>query len=88
MVDLSVVTTLYCSEKELRAFHARAVLSAQGVTDDFEIIYVNDGSPDESLQIALELMCVDARTVVVDLSRNFGHHRALMTGLQHAAGCW
>ena len=45
---------------------------------------VNDGSPDDSLQIAIELHRRDHRVRIVDLSRNFGHHKALMTGLAHA----
>ena len=56
------------------------------ITDDFEIIYVNDGSPDGALQRVLALQMQDGRVVAIDLSRNFGHHRALMTGLQHARG--
>ena len=86
MVELSIVTTTYCSEKDLKEFHARTVRAALAITNNFELIYVNDGCPQRSLQIALEFMRVDPRIVVVDLSRNFGHHRALMTGLQHAVG--
>jgi putative glycosyltransferase len=47
---------------------------------------VNDGSPDSSLDLALDLHKSDCRVVVVDLSRNFGHHKAMMTGLAHATG--
>ena len=47
---------------------------------------VNDSSPDDSLTIAVNLARSDAHLVVVDLSRNFGHHKAMMTGLVHARG--
>jgi putative glycosyltransferase len=47
---------------------------------------VNDGSPDESLDLALKIQETDPRVTVIDLSRNFGHHKALMTGLAHATG--
>ena len=47
---------------------------------------MNDGSPDDSLDIALRIRDRDPRVRVVDLSRNFGHHKALMTGLAHARG--
>lgn len=67
-------------------FHARSVAAMSAITDDFEIIYVNDGSPDGALQSVLALQAEDRRVVAIDLSRNFGHHRALMTGLQHARG--
>src|SRR5262249_28301584 len=56
------------------------------VAGDIELVMVNDGSPDNSLDLALELHRCDPRVVVVDLSRNFGHHKALMTGLAHASG--
>jgi putative glycosyltransferase len=49
-------------------------------------VLVNDGSPDDSLDVALALHRADPRVVIVDLARNFGHHKAMMTGLAHAAG--
>ena len=80
------MTTLYCSAAHLREFYARATAAAALLTSDFELVLVNDGSPDASLAIALELHRADPRVRVVDLSRNFGHHRASMTGLAHARG--
>ena len=47
---------------------------------------VDDGSPDNSLAIACALARADSRVRVVELSRNFGHHKAMMTGLDHARG--
>ena len=85
-MKLSVVTTLYHSEAHVPAFHARTIAAASAITDDFEIIYVNDGSPDGALGVVLDLQKAEPRVVAVDLSRNFGHHRALMTGLQQARG--
>jgi putative glycosyltransferase len=85
-VDLSIVASLYHSASHLREFHARAGAAARAVGADYEIVLVNDGSPDDSLEVALELQAADPRTVVVDLSRNFGHHRAIMTGLAQSRG--
>ena len=85
-MDLSIVTTLYASAPYLEEFYARTCVVAERVTSDFEIILVNDGSPDNSLEIALSLYRKDARVRIVDLSRNFGHHKAMMTGLIHARG--
>lgn len=85
-MDLSIVTTLYRSETYIREFHARASAAASRITSAYELIFVNDGSPDESLRRALELHRHDPRVVVLDLSRNFGHHKAIMTGLQRATG--
>jgi putative glycosyltransferase len=84
--ELSVVATLYRSEAFLDAFYARAAAAAGAVTPRFEIVLVNDGSPDGSLARAVGLSRRDPRVRVVDLSRNFGHHRAMMTGLAHARG--
>lgn len=85
-MQLSVVTTLYRSAAFIREFYGRSVEAAESVTSDFEIVFVNDGSPDESLEIAVALHQMDSRVVVLDLSRNFGHHRAMMAGLQQARG--
>jgi len=85
-VKLSIVTTLYRSEGHLREFYARVTAAAARLTPDFELVLVNDGSPDASLALALELRRGDPRISVVDLSRNFGHHRAMMTGLAHCRG--
>lgn len=85
-MDLSIVTTLYCSAPYLEEFYARACAVAEKVASDFEIIFVNDGSPDNSLEIALSIYQKDPRVRLIDLSRNFGHHKAMMTGLNHARG--
>lgn len=83
---LSIVATLYRSAGTLPAFHARVSAAAAALSPDYEIVFVNDGSPDDSLTVALSLHAADPRVRVVDLSRNFGHHKAMMTGLAHARG--
>jgi putative glycosyltransferase len=83
---LSLVSTLYNSASHLNEFYERLTQSVQQFTHDYEIILVNDGSPDSSLELALKLLEQDNRVKVVDLSRNFGHHKAIMTGLEHARG--
>jgi putative glycosyltransferase len=85
-VKLSIVTTLYRSASTIDEFHVRAMKAAEGITDDIEMVIVNDGSPDNSLDLALALHRADPRVIVVDLARNFGHHKAMMTGLAHATG--
>lgn len=85
-MTLSVVTTLYRSARQLDEFHRRVTDAASRVTTDYEIVLVNDGSPDDSLEVALALHRRDSRVRVVDLSRNFGHYAALMAGLRHARG--
>lgn len=85
-MDLSIVTTMYMSEDYIVEFYNRIVVAAEAIAKDFEIIFVDDGSPDRSLQVALSLYEKDSRVKVIDLSRNFGHHKAAMTGLVHAKG--
>ena len=84
-MKLSIVATLYKSAPYITEFHARASAAAEElVGDDYEIVFVNDGSPDNSLDLAVQLTERDPHVIVVDLSRNFGHHKAMMTGLAHA----
>jgi putative glycosyltransferase len=85
-MKLSIVTTLYRSASTIDEFYRRALAAAESITDDIELVMVNDGSPDDSLDRAIKLHRNDGRVVVVDLSRNFGHHKAMMTGLKHATG--
>ena len=81
---LSIVTTLFNSEFHLQDFYDRITRCAQDITHDYELILVNDGSPDNSLKLAVSLHEKDHRVKVIDLSRNFGHHKAIMTGLSYA----
>jgi putative glycosyltransferase len=84
---ISIVSTLYMSAEHLNEFYQRARRAAEAcVGDDYEILLVNDGSPDNSLELAVALATADAHLSVIDLSRNFGHHKAMMTGLAHARG--
>lgn len=85
---LSIVTTLYNTEPHLLEFYERITQCAQEITHDYELILVNDGSPDNSLELAVSLHEKDQRVKVIDLSRNFGHHKAIMTGLTYAQGVY
>lgn len=86
-MKLSIVATLYQSAPYIAEFHQRAsAVAKQLVGQDYEIVLVNDGSPDNSLDLAVQLTKNDDHVVLVDLSRNFGHHKAMMTGLAHAKG--
>ncbi|MBI5664356.1 MAG: glycosyltransferase family 2 protein, partial [Nitrospirae bacterium] len=85
-MKLSIVTTLYYSEPYIAEFYERISTAAQRITDDYELILVNDGSPDESLSAALALYEKDKRVIVIDFAKNFGHHKAIMTGLSYAQG--
>src|SRR5215213_8942298 len=85
-MKLSVVTTLYYSQSFIEEFYTRTLNSILAITTDYEIVFVNDGSPDASLERVLAIQSKDPHVVIVDLSRNFGHHKAMMAGLHHASG--
>jgi putative glycosyltransferase len=85
-MKLSIVATLYQSSPYLQSFYARALAAAEPLFEDVEMILVVDGSPDDSLRAAQSIQEKDARVTIIDLSRNFGHHRAMMTGLGYAHG--
>jgi putative glycosyltransferase len=85
-MKLSIVTTLYYSAPYINEFYNRICKVADAITEDYEIIFVNDGSPDKATEVAIGLYEKDYRVRVIDLSRNFGHHKAMMTGLMYAQG--
>jgi putative glycosyltransferase len=86
-MKLSIVATLYQSAPYIKEFYGRATsVAKQLAAEDYEIILVNDGSPDNSLELAVSLTESDPAVIVVDLSRNFGHHKGMMTGLMHSKG--
>lgn len=85
-MKLSIITTLYNSRDYVNEFYQRISLEAQKITEYYEIIFVDDGSPDDSLCLVVDLTEKDERVRVVELSRNFGHHNAVMEGLSHAKG--
>ena len=84
---LSVVTTLYKSEPFIGRFINEINEAVRGLNiADYEIVVVNDGSPDNSLEATLKIKEQNPHVVVVDLSRNFGHHYALMAGMEVSKG--
>lgn len=86
-MKLSIVATLYKSSRYIDEFYQRSTAAAREFADeDYEIVFVNDGSPDNCLDMATRLSNQDGHVVVVDLSRNFGHHKAMLAGLAHAGG--
>lgn len=85
--DISVITTMYRSEPYVEEFYRRVVKTIQKLgINSYEIVFVDDGSPDHSRGLALQLYARDPNVVVVDLSRNFGHHKAIMAGLSYTRG--
>jgi len=85
---ISVVTPVYGCSKNLHDLHKRVVNALSAITDDFEIIMVNDASPDNAWDIITKLSQEDNRVKGINLSRNFGQHKAITAGLDYAKGDW
>jgi dolichol-phosphate mannosyltransferase len=86
MPELSVVIPLYDEQDAILELHFR-LTAALGAPDlDYELIFVNDGSRDETPNILGAIQSKDPRVVVLNLSRNFGHQAAICAGIDHARG--
>ena len=84
--EISIVVPLYNEEKNIRLMHDRLVSSILKITSNFEIIYVNDGSKDNSFLELLKLSNEDERVKYINFSRNFGHQIAVTAGLDYSKG--
>ncbi|OYD17466.1 glycosyltransferase [candidate division WOR-3 bacterium JGI_Cruoil_03_51_56] len=88
MAHISVVTPVYNEESCLRELYRRLKASLTTITDDFEILLVDDGSTDRSWEIISELSQQDKRLKGLQFSRNFGQHYGITAGLDYCDGDW
>ena len=85
--EISIIIPTYCEEGNIIPLHSKLIFElTQLKISDFEIIYVNDGSRDKSLDKIKELVTQDSRVKYIHFSRNFGHQNALRAGLDFATG--
>ena len=85
-MKISVVIPVYNEEESLRDFTAALMPVLQGLGTPFEVIFVNDGSSDNSAEILEDLASTNSSIKVVHFRRNFGQTAAMMAGLDHARG--
>lgn len=86
-IQLSIVATVYKSLPFLEEFVAECLVAINDIgVKDFEIVFVIDGSPDESLKFLKDKQKQVPEIVIVELARNFGHHHAIIAGLSYAKG--
>jgi glycosyltransferase involved in cell wall biosynthesis len=83
---LSVIVPVYNEEVVLPAFHRRLVSAIEDIEGGFEIIYIDDGSKDRSVEVLQEMRAADSRVGILRLSRNFGKEQAVSAGLHRARG--
>lgn len=86
MNKLSIIVTVYKNEKNLSPFYEDFLVNIAPYLDDYEIIMVNDNSPDDSWSIMEELAQKDSKIKIIKLIRNFGAVAASFTGLQYSTG--
>ncbi|MGA2140800.1 MAG: glycosyltransferase family 2 protein [Brevinematales bacterium] len=85
-VTISIVVPMYNESENIEKFYATLAGVLEGTGESFEIICVNDGSKDDTLDRLVELSGKDKRVKVVDFSRNFGKEIALSAGLDFSSG--
>jgi glycosyltransferase involved in cell wall biosynthesis len=86
--ELGVVVPVYGCGDCLQVLHARLTASLEQITPDYEIVFVDDRSPDDAWDVLSSLAERDPHAVAIRLSRNFGQHAAITAGLEAARGDW
>ncbi len=87
MDKISIVVPCYNEEKVLELFYKEAIPELEKINGTtFEIILVNDGSKDNTLEVMKKLASTDDRIIYISLSRNFGKESAIYAGLEAATG--
>ena len=83
---LSVVIPVFNEEANLRALQGALSPVLQGLGKPYEVIYVDDGSTDKSLDVLQDLQAKDSHLVIVEFSRNYGQHSAIFAGFDQSRG--
>lgn len=87
-IDISVVIPVYKNELFIDELCSRLTSSLSTITNHFEIILVNDGSPDGSWDIIKKNAAKEPRIIGIGFPRNFGQHIAITAGLDYSSGNW
>ncbi len=83
---LSIVVPVYTNSSTLIELHRRLTHALQGVTDSYEILFIDDACPAGSIRVLRELGARDMHVTALQLAHNVGQNRAVLTGLAHARG--
>ena len=86
MPRFSILTSLYRSAPYIEEFYERCKASVATLGGDYEFVFVDDGSPDDGNDVVKGLIERDPNVRLIELSRNFGHHKAIMVGLENVQG--
>lgn len=85
-MKLSIIVPIYNEEKIIIELHRRLVASIEIITEDYEIIFVNDGSKDNSISQLQSITTSHNKSFYINFSRNFGHQIAVSAGLDYCKG--
>ncbi len=87
MKKISVIVPMYCEEKIIQECYNRLKNVLQKIKNyEYEVIFVNDGSKDKTLEMLIELSKQDEHVKIISFSRNFGHQAAVTAGLKYVTG--
>ena len=86
MVEISVVVPLYNEELNIHELYNRLSKSVKSFTENYELLFVNDGSADNTLKELKNYGNNDKHLKYISFSRNFGHQKAILAGLSNASG--
>ena len=87
-MKISVVIPVYGCKAALPELYRRLKASLSEITEDYEIILVNDNCPQNSWETIMEICQKDFQVKGIELSRNFGQMKAILAGLDYASGDW
>ena len=85
-VEISVIIPIYNEEKNISPLYERVKKVISNISDSHELLFVNDGSMDNSLKLIKELARMDSSVKFINFSRNFGHQIAVTAGLDKCLG--
>jgi polyisoprenyl-phosphate glycosyltransferase len=83
---LSIVIPVYKSAETLATLNSQLSVALAKLNTSYEILYINDGSPDNSLQLLRQMAVADKKIKLISFTRNFGQHNAISAGLKHTKG--
>lgn len=85
-IEYSIIIPIFNEEDNINELYRCLIQTMESLSNHYEIIFVNDGSEDASLELMKKLYQQDSKVKIIDLSRNFGHEIAITAGFDHASG--
>ena len=86
--DISIIIPVFNESENIQMLYDRIIKTVSTLTEKYEILFVNDGSSDDSMSKILDITQENQKVLYIDLSRNFGHQIAVSAGLEHCnASC-